>query len=114
MIRRPQPRRSFGQRLSRALTATSVGAILLVCLVLSLLYSINLRNETIAALELQTRIVGDGKSSESRAQRIKRHAAEVADSHEKLRASVAETDRLIVASNEMIRRHRREDEEAGD
>lgn len=64
--------------------------------------------------ELQAKIVGDKSHVESRAQRLARHADEVAKSHEKLRQSVAETDRLIVASNEMIRRHRKEDEDAGD
>ena len=64
--------------------------------------------------ELEAKIVGGGKSSESRADRIKRHSAEVSRSHEDLRSSVAETDRLIIASNEMIRRHRAEDEDAGD
>ena len=64
--------------------------------------------------ELQEKIVTGRKRKESRDQRLKRHAKEVAESHEQLRASVAETDRLIVASNEMIRRHRKEDEEAGD
>ena len=64
--------------------------------------------------ELQAKIVGEKASPESRAQRLARHAEEVAKSHEKLRQSVAETDRLIVASTEMIRRHRKEDEDAGD
>ena len=64
--------------------------------------------------ELPARIVGEPKRREDRTQRLKRHAHEVAKSHEDLRASVAETDRLIVASNEMIRRHRQEDDEAGD
>jgi len=63
--------------------------------------------------ELQNQVAG-GSKNETRGQRVKRHAKEVSDSHEKLRASVAETDRLIVASKEMIQRHRREDEEAGD
>ena len=64
--------------------------------------------------ELQARIVDGGKTRESRRRRIERHAREVADSHTQLRTSVAETDRLIVASNEMIQRHRREDEEGSD
>jgi ribosomal protein S27E len=64
--------------------------------------------------ELQAKIVGEPKRQESRSERLKRHAEEVAKSHEELRASVAQTDRLIVSSNEMIRRHREEDEEAGD
>lgn len=64
--------------------------------------------------ELQARIVNGGRRRESRDDRLKRHAREVADSHDQLRASVAETDRLIVASKDMIRRHRQEDLEAGD
>jgi hypothetical protein len=64
--------------------------------------------------ELQAKIVGDPSGKETRAERVKRHAAEVAKSHAELRASVAQTDRLIVSSNEMIRRHREEDEAAGD
>jgi len=64
--------------------------------------------------ELQAKVANGGKSSETRDSRHERHAREVAESHEQLRASVAETDRLIVASNEMIRRHRIEDKEAGD
>ena len=64
--------------------------------------------------ELQVRIANGDHLHESRRQRVARHAKEVADSHARLRDSVAETDRLIIASNEMIRRHRREDEEAGD
>ena len=64
--------------------------------------------------ELQEEFVNGNGHRESRGQRIARHASEVAESHEQLRASVAETDRLIVASNAMIQRHRREDQEAGD
>ena len=62
--------------------------------------------------ELQEKIVNGKGRNETRAQRLARHAREVADSHEQLRASVAETDRLIVASNDMIRRHREEDDDA--
>lgn len=64
--------------------------------------------------ELQAKIANGERLGESRKQRLERHALEVAESHKKLRASVSETDRLIVASNEMIRRHRQEDEDAGD
>ena len=64
--------------------------------------------------ELQETVANGKGRGESRGDRLKRHAREVADSHEQLRASVAETDRLIVASNAMLRRHRREDEDAGD
>ena len=60
--------------------------------------------------ELQDKIANGGTIKESRTKRLKRHAKEVADSHEQLRASVAQTDRLIVASDEMIRRHRQEDD----
>ena len=59
--------------------------------------------------ELQARIVPGPARKETRVARAARHAAEVADSHDKLRASVAETDRLIIASNAMLRRHREED-----
>ena len=58
--------------------------------------------------DLQAKVANGGKRGESRDQRGERHASEVAKSHEDLRASVAETDRLIVASNEMLRRHREE------
>ena len=61
--------------------------------------------------EVQDKIV-NGKGRETRDQRLARHAKEVADSHAQLRASVAETDRLNVASNDMIRRHREEDDDA--
>ena len=64
--------------------------------------------------ELQTRLTNGDLLKEDRKQRIARHAKEVAESHARLRDSVAETDRLIVASTEMIRRHRKEDEDAGD
>jgi len=64
--------------------------------------------------ELQETIVNGNGHGESRDDRLRRHAKEVADSHEQLRASVAETDRLVVASNAMIRRHRKEDEAADD
>ena len=64
--------------------------------------------------ELQDTVANGNGHRENRGARHKRHAREVADSHEQLRASVAETDRLIVASNAMIRRHRKEDEAADD
>ena len=64
--------------------------------------------------ELQARIANGGHLHESRKHRLERHAREVAESHAQLRDSVAETDRLIVASTEMIQRHRKEDEDAGD
>lgn len=69
----------------------------------------------IASLDaLQSQIVAEASGTESRAARTRRHASEVAESHEKLRASVAETDRLIVVSNEMLKRHRRESDDAGE
>src|SRR5688572_17526448 len=64
--------------------------------------------------ELQETVANGKGHRETRNDRHKRHAREVANSHEQLRASVAETDRLIVASNAMLRRHRREDEAGGD
>lgn len=69
----------------------------------------------IASLDvLQSQIVAEANSTESRAARTRRHASEVAESHEKLRESVAATDRLIVASNEMLKRHRRESDDPDD
>ena len=51
---------------------------------------------------------------EKRAERRDRHVAEVDASQADLRDSVAETDRLVVESDKMLRRHRKEcdDEEA--
>jgi len=70
---------------------------------------------TVASLaELQAKIVNGDDSGETRAQRRGRHAREVAESHEQMRASVAATDRLIVASHEMMKRHRKQDEAADD
>jgi uncharacterized Zn finger protein (UPF0148 family) len=63
--------------------------------------------------DLPARIVGNPRRKESKTDRLARHAAEVAKSHEELRASVAETDRLIVSSNEMLRRHREELDDNG-
>lgn len=60
---------------------------------------------------LEEKIVAKAKSAETRVQRTRRHASEVADSHDKMRANVAETDRLIIQSNETLTRHRRENEE---
>jgi hypothetical protein len=45
------------------------------------------------------------------AKRQERHASEIEMSQAALRASVAETDRLISESDKMLRRHRREIEE---
>ena len=70
---------------------------------------------TVASLaELQEKIVNGDDSAETPAQRRRRHAREVAESHDQMRASVAATDRLIVASHDMMKRHRKEDEAAGD
>ena len=46
-----------------------------------------------------------------RAERRAQQAQEVEESQAKLRASIAETERLMDASDEMLRRHRRELEE---
>jgi hypothetical protein len=43
-----------------------------------------------------------------RAERRAQQAQEVEESQAKLRASIAETERLMDASDEMLRRHRRE------
>jgi signal transduction histidine kinase/ActR/RegA family two-component response regulator len=50
--------RSFGDKLTWLLTLTSGGAIVAVCLVLAVFDYVYSRSETIAALELQTMIVG--------------------------------------------------------
>lgn len=46
-----------------------------------------------------------------RAERRAQQAQEVEESQAKLRESIAETERLMDASDEMLRRHRRELEE---
>ena len=51
-----------------------------------------------------------------RAERREQQAREVEESQAKLRANIAETQRLMNQSDEMLRRHRREleeDEESG-
>jgi hypothetical protein len=48
---------------------------------------------------------------EDRAKRRHRHAAEIEESQARLRASIAETERLVGESDEMLRRHRHETEE---
>ncbi len=48
-----------------------------------------------------------------RAERRTRHALDVEASQAALRISICETERLVEESNEMLRRHRRE-QEAGD
>ena len=47
-------------------------------------------------------------STENRAARRERHTSEVEASQDELRNSVAETDRLVDASDKMLRRHRKE------
>lgn|SRR5690606_33120606 len=64
--------------------------------------------------ELQEQVAKGEQPAESREQRHSRHAREVAESHAQLRKSVAETDRLIVASDHMMKRHRKENREGGD
>ena len=51
-------------------------------------------------------------TSESRAARRDRHSAEVEASQAELRKSISETERLVDESDEMLRRHRNESEEA--
>ena len=46
-----------------------------------------------------------------RAERRKRQAAEIEASQDSLRRNIAETERLVNESDEMLRRHRRECEE---
>ena len=46
-----------------------------------------------------------------RAERRKQHAAEIEASQDSLRKSIAETERLVGESDEMLRRHRKECEE---
>jgi hypothetical protein len=52
--------------------------------------------------------VPDPKKS---AERRKQHTAEIEASQDDLRKSIAETERLVGESDEMLRRHRRECEE---
>ena len=55
-----------------------------------------------------------GNPTENRAARRERHTSEVEASQDELRNSVAETDRLVDASDKMLRRHRKEcDDEEG-
>lgn len=61
---------------------------------------------------------GHGRRSDAkpskRAERRDRHSSEVEASQAGLRRSVAETDRLVIASDKMLRRHRKEcDEDEG-
>jgi hypothetical protein len=44
----------------------------------------------------------------TRAERRKQHSAEIEASQESLRRSIAETERLVGESDEMLRRHRKE------
>jgi hypothetical protein len=71
--------------------------------------------------ELKARYVEELSSEDKlegpddRAARRERHTLEVAASQAELKESIAETDRLVDESDEMLRRHRREcdEEEAG-
>jgi hypothetical protein len=47
-----------------------------------------------------------------RAERRNRQAAEIEESQTKLRASIAETERLVGESENMLRRHRKECDDA--
>ena len=49
-------------------------------------------------------------TSKDRAERRERHAADVEASQDALRKSIDETGRLVEESNEMLRRHRKENE----
>lgn len=49
---------------------------------------------------------------QKRAERREQHAQEVEASQAALRASIAQTQRLMDESDAMLKRHRREDEEA--
>ena len=48
---------------------------------------------------------------EKRAERRAQHTAEVEESQARLRVSIAETERLVGESEDMLRRHRKESEE---
>jgi hypothetical protein len=63
--------------------------------------------------EVQRLLTGGSKApkADRRAERKKRHVGEVEASQANLRKSVAETDRLVVASDKMLRRHRKECDE---
>jgi hypothetical protein len=50
-------------------------------------------------------------TKEDRAERRDRQAAEIEESQNKLRASIAVTERLVGESDEMLRRHRQECDE---
>ena len=51
---------------------------------------------------------------ETRHQRRERHAKEVEESQQNLRDNIAETERLLSASDKVLRRHRQESEDADD
>jgi hypothetical protein len=51
---------------------------------------------------------------ETRKQRRERHSREIEESQQKLRANIAETERLLSASDEILKRHRREIDEDGE
>ena len=56
----------------------------------------------------RSRLVSDPKK---RAERRKQHTAEIEASQDGLRKSIAETERLVGESDEMLRRHRKECED---
>jgi hypothetical protein len=51
-------------------------------------------------------------TAKDRAERRERHSAEVEASQAALRVSISETERLVEESDEMLRRHRSENEAA--
>ena len=51
---------------------------------------------------------------ETRKQRRERHAKEVEESQQNLRDNIAETERLLSASDKVLKRHRQECEDADD
>lgn len=51
------------------------------------------------------------EKSDRRARRISQHSREIEANQEALRRSIAETERLVTESEEMLRRHRQEREE---
>lgn len=53
-------------------------------------------------------------NKEKRAERRAQQAREVEASQDTLRASIAETERLVHESDKMLRRHRKESEDAED
>lgn len=54
------------------------------------------------------------KEPENRKERRERHAQEVEASQQNLRDNIAETERLLTASDNMLKRHRRECDDTDD